>query len=132
MDGKLTLITPPDFYENSNTSILFFHLSDEEQDQVSRWLSESKTKQDLNLYVYNGEANMAWILYAFGRCEYKYINFNEMNSITQALGGYLVGRNGVFYNTKDENLAAIYSHINGNRVSKVETFLESVLIGQGN
>jgi hypothetical protein len=132
MDGKLTLITPPDFFENSNTSILFFHLTDDEQDRISKWLSESKIKQDINLYVYTNEVNLPWIFYAFGRCEHKYINFDGMNSITQSLGGYLVGRNNVYYNTKDENLAAIYSHINGNRVSQVETFLESVLIGQRN
>lgn len=129
MDGKLTLITPPDFYENSNTSILFFHLSDEEQEKISKWLSESKIKQDLNLYVYTDETNLPWIFYAFGRCEYKYINFDGMNSVTQALGSYLLSRNNVYYNTTDENLAAIYSHINSNRTSRVETFLERVLIG---
>jgi hypothetical protein len=132
MDGKLTLITSPDFFENSNTSILFFHLTDDEQDRISKWLSESKIKKDINLYVYTNEVNLPWIFYAFSRCEYKYINFDGMNSITQSLGGYFVGRNNVYYSTKDENLAAIYSHINGNRVSQVETFLESVLIGQRN
>jgi hypothetical protein len=132
MDGKLTLISPPDFYENDNLSILFFHLTDEEQDHISKWLSESKIKQDINLYIYTDEVNLPWIFYAFGRCEYKYINFNGMNSITQSLGGYLVGKSNVYYNTKDENLAAIYSHINGNRVSQVENFLESVLIDQRN
>lgn len=129
MDGKITLITPPDFYENSNASILFFHLSDQEQDQISQWLSNSAIKEDLNLYVYTDEPNLPWIFYAYGRCEYKYINFDGMNSVTQALGGYLLGRNGVYYKTEDENLAAIYSHINGNRVKSVEEFLESVSIG---
>lgn len=132
MDGKITLITPPDFFENTNTGILFYHLSDQEQDSVSRWLSESNVKQDLNLYVYTDETNLPWIFYASGRCEYKYINFDGMNFITEHLGSYLIARNDVFYRTSDENLAAIYSHINGNRVSKVEEFLERVLIGQGN
>lgn len=129
MDGKVTLITPPDFYENNNTSILFFHLSDQEQDQVSQWLSKSTLKEDLNLYVYTNETNLPWIFYAYGRCEYKYINFGEMNAVTQALGSYLLSRNGVYYKTEDEKLASIYSHINGNRVKTVEQFLESILIG---
>jgi hypothetical protein len=132
MDGKITLITPPDFYENNNVSILFFHLSDEEQENISRWLNESKIQYDINLYVYTNENSLPWIFYAFGRCDYKYINFDQMNSVTQALGGYLLSRNDVYYKTKNENLSAIYSHINNNRIDRVETFLESVLVGQGN
>lgn len=128
MDGKITLITPPDFYENSNTSVLFFNLSDEEQDAVSQWLSKSKIKNDLNFYVYTDEVNLPWIFYAFGRCEYKYINFDNMNFITQSLGGYLVARNNVFYKTNNENLASIYTHISGNRIHKIEEFLEKTLI----
>lgn len=129
MDGKLTLITPPDFFENSNKSILFFHLDDDEQDRISKWLGSSSIKEDLNLYVYTHEVNLPWIFYAFGRCEYKYINFDGMNSITQALGGYLVSRNNVYYKTGDENLSSVYSHINGNRIKQVEEFLERILIG---
>lgn len=129
MDGKITLITPPDFFENGNKSILFFHLSDQEQDDISKWLNQSPIKEDLNLYVYTNENNLPWIFYAFGRCEHKYINFDQMNSVTQTLGGYLVSRNNVYYSTSDENMAAIYSHINNNRVDRIEAFLERVLIG---
>lgn len=132
MDGKITLITPPDFFENSNLSILFFHLSEEEQDTVSRWLSKADISQDLNLYVYTNETNLSWIFYAINRCEYKYINFDGMNTISQALGSYILAKNNVFYTTKDENLASIYSFINNNRVKQVEQFLEDTLIGQGN
>jgi hypothetical protein len=38
MSGKITLITPPDIYENGNHSTLFIHPSDEEQDIISQWL----------------------------------------------------------------------------------------------
>ena len=31
MNGKITLITPPDFFENDNHSILFVHLNDTDQ-----------------------------------------------------------------------------------------------------
>lgn len=128
MNGKLTLITPPDFFENGNTSILFFHISDEEQDIVSKWLSKSNLKRDLNLYVYTDEPSLPWIFYAFNRCDYKYINLNNMNTITQTLSGYFLGRSNMFYNTKDENTATIISHINNNRVNKIENFLERILI----
>lgn len=127
MPGKITLITPPDFFENSNTSVLFAHISNEEQDVISRWLADSDFANNINFYVYSGEVNVSWFLYALSRCEYKYINIDCVNYITQALSGYALGKSDTYYKTKDTNLSAIYSHINGNRVDRVEDFLESIL-----
>lgn len=127
MQGKITLITPPDIFENSNTSVLFSHITDEEQDTISKWLSNSEFNEDINFYVYSGETNVSWFLYAMNRCEYKYINIDCVNYITQALSGYSLTRNGTFYKTLDENLASVYSHINSNRIDRVETFLKSIL-----
>ena len=97
MQGKITLITPPDIFENSNTSVLFSHITDEEQDTISKWLSTSDFNEDINFYVYSGEPNVSWFLYAMNRCEYKYINIDCVNYITQALSGYALTRNGTFY-----------------------------------
>jgi len=127
VQGKITLITPPDIFENSNTSVLFSHITDEEQDTISKWLSTSDFNKDINFYVYSGETNVSWFLYAMNRCEYKYINIDCVNYITQALSGYALTRNGTFYKTLDENLASVYSHINSNRIDRVETFLKSIL-----
>jgi len=128
MQGKITLITPPDIYENSNLSILFVHLTDEEQDAVSRWLSNNDILNDVNIYMYSGETDVAWFLYALGRCDYKYINIDCVNYITQSLSGYILGKNNTYYKTSDENIAAVYSHINSKSVTTVEQFLESILI----
>jgi len=127
MNGKLTLITPPDFYENSNTSILFINITEQEQDTVSKWLGSAKIEKDLNLYVYDGDTNASWFLYASNRCEHKYINMDHVNYITQALSGYILGKDGVYYRTSDVNLGAVLSHINHNRVDSVDIFLESIL-----
>jgi hypothetical protein len=132
MSGKITLITPPDIFENSNPSILFIHLTDEEQDVVSKWLAKMNLDIDLNFYVYGGESNVSWFLYALNRCEYKYINIDCVNYITQALSGYALTKNNVFYSTKDDNLVGVYSHINNNRVSNIEQFLESILGAETN
>ena len=51
MEGKLTLITPPDIFENESYSILFVHLSDEDQEKVSQWFANSKIKDNLNIYI---------------------------------------------------------------------------------
>lgn len=127
MKGKITLITPPDIFENSNSSILLCHLTDEEQDAVSQWLSSAEVANDINLYFYSGEATPVWFLYALNRCEYKYINVDGVNLITQALSGYMLSKSNVYYKTDDVNLAAVYSHINSNRVNAVAEFLESIL-----
>lgn len=127
MEGKITLITPPDIFENSNKSVLFMHLGEREQDIVSTWLANASINSNINFYVYSGENNIPWLLYALSRCEHKYIDMDEQGYITQALGGHILGKSSVYYHTQDENLAAVYSHINQRRVDKVETFLETVL-----
>ena len=127
MKSKITLITPPDIFENANKSILLCHMTDEEQDIISRWLKNADLPYELNLYAYTNETNPVWFLYALNRCEYKYININNVNTLTQALAGYVLSRNNVFYKTDDTNIAAIYSHINSNRVDSIDVFLEIVL-----
>lgn len=124
MKGKITLVTPPDIYENSNTSVLFLHLNDADQDTVSQWLARTDIAVDVNIYMYTGEPNVPWLLYALSRCEYKYVDFDEATYITSALGSYILGKSDISYKASDENLAAIYSHINQNRVQTIEEFLE--------
>jgi hypothetical protein len=132
MDGKITLITPPDIFENSNISILLAHLTDQEQDEVTEWLSNTSFDQDLNIYFYNGEPNVTWFLYALNRSDYKYINIDYVNYITQALSGYALGKSNTYYSTADSNLTQVYSHINSKKVSNVKEFLEGILGDQNN
>ena len=132
MQGKITLITPPDIFENSNISILLAHLTDEEQDAATEWLTNTTFEKDLNIYFYNGEPNATWFLYALNRCEYKYINIDCVNYITQALSGYSLGKSNTFYSTSDANLAEVYSHISAGKVSNVKQFLESIFGDQTN
>lgn len=132
MDGKITLITPPDIFENSNISILLAHLTDQEQDEVTEWLSNTSFDQDLNIYFYNGEPNVTWFLYALNRSDYKYINIDYVNYITQALSGYALGKSNTYYSTADSNLTQVYSHINSKKVSNVKEFLEGILGDQTN
>lgn len=128
MEGKITLITPPDFYENSNVSILFAHLSSEDQEIVGKWLSDSVVKEDINIYFYNGETDVSWFLYALSRCEYKYIDLDDVNYISNALSGYMLGKSNVFYKTLNSDISAVYSHINSNRVTTIKAFLERITI----
>jgi hypothetical protein len=129
MDGKITLITPPDIFENDSTSILFLHLNDDDQTAISKWLSKNDIKQNLNLYVYTDEPEVDWLFYAMSRCEYKYIDIDGLNSVTNVLSSYILSKNNVYYRATDPALIDIYKHINLNRIDQIETFLESILIG---
>jgi len=126
MANKITLVTPPDIYENSNPSILFVNLNEQDQESASKWLSQKDLKENLNFYIFSGEPNAIWLLHSLGVCEHKFIDLDNSNEISNAMHGYLLGKSGVHYKTNNENLAAIYGHINTNRVSTIEQFLEKV------
>ena len=51
MNNRITLITPPDFFENESYSIMFVHLSDEDQTQVSKWLADANLTEHINIYL---------------------------------------------------------------------------------
>ena len=128
MTAKITLITPPDIYQNDQQSVLFVDLTEVEQDLVSTWLA--KAELNLNIYFYQGEPNVPWILHALSCSNYKYINLNNMSPVVSYLAGYLISKPGVCYTISDDNVAELYSHINLNRVDDVVTFLERTFNGK--
>lgn len=126
MQGKITLITPPDIYENSNFSILFIGLSEEQQEKTSQWLGKKDDLPDCNFYYYQGENNPEWLLYAVNRSDIIFLNLDTDSAIINIMGSYILGKTGVCYTTKDENLKALISYINNQYVPNVEKFLEKV------
>jgi len=124
MDGKITLITPPDIFENDSYSVLFMHLSESDQQLVSEWLAKSNIKEHINVYFYDHEIQLQWLFHALARCDYKYIDINELNTVTRSLSGYIVGKKNTFYKVDDESLSAVYHYINQDRITNIETFLE--------
>ena len=126
MSSKITLVTPPDIYENSNFSVLFLGITDQDQDTASQWLGKNNHYPDTNFYYYQGENNPSWLLYALNRSDVKFLNFDSEHAIINLMGSYIVSRPGVYYTTKDENLKALMSHINNQFVPNIEQFLEKV------
>jgi hypothetical protein len=124
MQGKITLITPPDIFENESNSVLFMHLSESDQQLVSEWLAKANIEEHINVYFYDHEIQLPWLFHALSRCEYKYINLNDVNQVTSALSGYILGKKNTFYKINDENLSAVYHYINQDRITTIETFLE--------
>lgn len=130
MKGKITLITPPDIFENFNQSFLLVNLKEDDQIKFSEYLGQKENLDNINLYFYSGEDNPNWFFYALARSDYKYIDIDELSNIPYFLLSYTLGKNNVFYKTKDENLAAICQYINQNRVKSIEQFLDFVFKDQ--
>jgi hypothetical protein len=102
-------------------------LDDKDQDQASLWLGTNAKDLDLNLYFYQGEPNMPWLLYALNRANATFINLDANKAIITIMGSYILGKPGIFYTTQDTNMKALLGHINNNFVPDVETFLKKVL-----
>jgi hypothetical protein len=130
MDGKITLITPPDFYENNNKSVLFINISDSDQEKVTKYLSEIELKENYNFYVFTNETNISWLLYAVSRSDYKFIDLDTENHLVNVLASYMLANNNFFYQSSDENFVAIINHLNQNRITDINKFLERVFDDQ--
>jgi hypothetical protein len=130
MTVKITLITPPDIFENDNKSLLFLNLSEEQQTAVTDWLRNFNSDENLNIYFYQGEINIPWILHAMGVSHYKYINIDQSNELTGLLLGYILGKANVYFSTDDQNVASVFGYINSNRIRSVTDFLERTLSGK--
>lgn len=128
MSTKITLITPPDIYQNNQDSILLIDLTEKEQDEVSNWLG--KDPLAINIYFYQGEPNVPWFLHALSCATYKYINLNNMSAVSGYLAGYTLSKAGVYYSTDDKNVADLFSYINTNRVDNAVAFLERIFGGK--
>jgi hypothetical protein len=125
--GKITLITPPDFYENSNPSILLIGLNESEQDESSQWLGqELQLDTDINLYYYQNETHIEWLLYAVARSNAVYVNADTDSPIIQTFLSYMLGKSNVYFSSVDPEKVKLFSFINGHRVNNITEFLQGV------
>jgi len=127
MEGKITLVTPPDVFENNNLGILFVNLNGEDQDRVSQWLAESDIDQDINIYVHdNQHRDSKWLLYAINCCNYAFIDLDNADNLIYALSSYMlsISNSSIFYKVGDPELAETYKMINLNRIENIQDFLE--------
>ena len=129
MTSKITLITPPDIYENSNFSIAFLGINEDGQSAASLWLGQHEFP-DINFYYYQGEDDINWLFHALNRSDAIYLDFDTSNSIVQLLGSYILSKPGVYYSTKNSSVKELMGYINNQFVPNIQTFLERVLDGK--
>jgi hypothetical protein len=120
----ITLISPPDIFENENYSILLMNISDQEQEEASLWLGKNLKDQNVNVYYYQGEPNIEWLLYAIALCKGVYLNCNNNSEITKWITSYVLGKSNVWYKSDDKNLVGLMSYINQKNIKNISEFLE--------
>lgn len=130
MTAKITLITPPDIFENSNISILLMNPNDKDQDETSVWLSENLKDIDINVYYYLGEPNVPWLLHALNASKGVYFNLDNLPDVSTVMMSYVLGKPHVFYTTSNPHIKAIANYINNQNVESITQFLERVLNDQ--
>jgi hypothetical protein len=119
----ITLITPPDIFENENPSILLMNITDQEQEETSIWLGKSNISTPVNIYYYQGEANVNWLFHAISISQGVYLNCENNSDITKWLTSYILGKNNVWYKSSDKNFNALMSYINQKQVKDIKDFL---------
>lgn len=127
MKNKVTLITPPDFFENNNKSILLINLNEKDQETITNWLSLSESEDNLNIYFYSGENESKWLLYALANVDKTFIDIDNHCNLSSLFCSYILSKNEVYYTTHDRSIAEIYQYINTNRVPDIDYFLENIL-----
>lgn len=125
--NKITLITPPDYFENSNPSILLIGLNEEQQDQITVCLGNTDVSPDLNVYYYQDEDNLEWLLYALARSGATFVNGDCENFTVRNLLSYILSRPNVYWTTKDEDIKKLFGYINGHYVNTIEDFFKGLL-----
>lgn len=130
MTAKITLITPPDIFENSNVALAFFNPSEEDQDISSEWLSANLKDIDLNLYYYQGEPEVPWLLHAIGVSKSIYFNCDKTPDVSTILMAYILSKPNVYYKTTNPHIQAIAQYFNQRSVNSISEFLEKVLHDQ--
>lgn len=126
MPLKITLVTPPDIFQNDNPSILLMNLNEQEQNSTTQWLAKLDTDIHLNLYFYQNEPNAIWFLHSLATSSHKYIDIDNTNGMSEMLLGYLLSKPATYYKTENKNKSSVFCHINQNRVDSVTDFLERV------
>lgn len=114
--SDITLITPPDKVFNQSKSILLIYPSEQSKLEIQSILA--KATEHYNIYLYNQDADVDWLLSVHKFCEKTFIDIDNMPSELSKLVPYLISFNDTFWLTKGEQM--YYNKISINRVYDFE------------
>jgi len=90
------------------------------------FLAKNGRSEEINVYVYNNEANPTWLLDIVDGKNNTYINLDNTGDISVKYTSYMLSKGNVYYSTSDKNSEEIYGIINKNLVTDVATFLGKI------
>jgi hypothetical protein len=127
MKNKITLITPPDLFQNSSLSVLFVDISAKDQETISDWFYKNENEVDLNLYFYSADSDAQWLLSALNRCDLTFIDVDQLSPEPSLLLGYILSKPKVYFQCRQDESAKTLNLINTNQVPDVKYFLDEIL-----
>jgi hypothetical protein len=130
MTGKITLISPPDVFVNKSASIILVNITPGEQESVSNWFSEHPLGRELNIYFYNNEQNISWLVTAYNVAQYRYINIDNTADQSGVLTSYLLSLENSYYSTSSNDTFEIFKLLNTSKVDSVIGFLDKVVTNE--
>jgi len=130
MTGKITLISPPDVFVNKSASIILVNITPGEQESVSNWFSEHPLGRELNIYFYNNEQNISWLVTAYNVAQYRYINIDNTADQSGVLTSYLLSLENSYYSTSGNDTFEIFKLLNTSKVDSVIGFLDKVVTNE--
>ena len=71
-------------------------------------------------------SNVEWFLYALGRSDFKYINLDNEDPITNVMTSYIASRPEVYYHSENKDIVNLISYLNNNSVNNIEEFFERI------
>lgn len=117
----LTIITPPDYYHNSQSKLLIVNPTEAEKKTVSDWL-KSADVFDVSVYVYNNDDDITWLLNVIKTADDAYINVDNSKDLSYYYISYLVSQSNVTWNSEKVD----YSIINREKVRTIDEFIQRV------
>lgn len=127
MKNKITLITPPDIFQNSSLSVLFIDINDKDQETTSDWFYKNDNEVDLNLYFYSADKDPQWLLNALNRCDLTYIDIDDLSLEPNLLLGYILSKPNVHFQCRREEYLKTLKLVNTNQVPDIRYFLDEIL-----
>lgn len=112
MNNKINLITPPDKLFNYGNNFLLIKPSTTVKVEFQKILAQ--IDEEINVYLYEGEQNIEWLLDVLHRADVCIIDIDNCDSMTKLFVSYILAFPGVFYFTNDE--VTPYSLLNKNRI----------------
>lgn len=125
--NKINLISPPDKLYNNHKTFNLVCATQKEKENLSFALSKNNKGEDIDIYVYNNENNLLWLLDVINRKNYTYLNLDNLQGNVVQYTSYIVSLPNVYYYTKDLKTKAIYELISTNLVESFDKFIEKVL-----